>query len=601
MTGDGHLAGARAVLLAMDEAELINALAALCETVAVTKLLDDEIRTGVQARMSSNTREYQLRQQLQYIREQLGDTADDGEQVVKQLREQLATAHTWPDEAAQIAKTRLSALARMSPSSSEFQNTTKQLTWLAAVPWNKTTVPALEEAHVLRDLDERHFGAQPVKDWVLEQVAVMRLTQKRPPVLCLVGPPGVGKTSLAQGIAAALRRRLAMVPLAGINDGRLLRGSHPVYVGAEPGQIIKAAIRVGTLAPVFLLDEADRLKESFANDAAIALAQMLDQARQGEYRDDYLEVPVDLSRAMFIATATQESDIHPTLRSRMEILKMWGYSPAEKFEIARNHLGPDTIASHGLSGRIVIDDGALRHIITRYTTGPGVRDLASALAKICRRSAKQAAGKVDPILISKELVHSFLGPAPMRARETSEALPGVIATTTLNRLGASVWPVRCLVMPGTGKITLTGNVADYMKELTTVAITLLRARDAKTQDGRALLQCDLHVQLDGDGSGPGGTGAAILIALASAICEKAPKHATLALGTIDLTGQLCGIDDLYPQVLAAQAAGIKEIVLSELHREDIDQLPTRMRTGNTLFSYVRTVDRMLELVGIKLG
>ncbi|HRG96428.1 MAG TPA: endopeptidase La [Polyangiaceae bacterium] len=550
----------------------------------------ERINSQIKEEMGKNQREYVLRQQLKAIKEELGE--DDGDQGdLDGLEDRIAKANL-PGEAEQVAKKQIKRLRNMQVGSAEYTVVRTYLDWILDIPWHVTTADNLDIAAVRRVLDEDHYGLEKVKKRILEYLAVRKLKKdKKGPILCLLGPPGVGKTSLGRSIARALGRKFHRMSLGGVHDEAAIRGHRRTYVGALPGQIIQGMKKVGTINPVIMMDEVDKLGHDFRGDPASALLEVLDPEQNNTFADHYLEIPYDLSNVMFIATANIADPIPAPLRDRMEILEIPGYTRREKLAIARQHLIPKQIEEHGIASQPATDgtalleirDPAVEVVIDGYTREAGVRTLERQIASVIRGVAvKVAEGDFAPRRIETEdHVREFLGPTRYTsdvAERTSET--GVCTGLAWTSVGGEILFIEATRMYGSGKLQLTGQLGDVMKESAHAALSYVRANSDKFGIAKDFLEkSDIHIHIPAGAMPKDGPSAGVTMftALVSLLTGIRVRHDVAMTGEISLRGRVLPIGGLKEKVLAAHRAGIKRIVLPERNVADLEDVPAEVK------------------------
>ena len=559
----------------------------------------ERINSQIKEEMGKNQREYVLRQQLKAIKEELGD--DEGDQGdLDGVEEKIAKANL-PSEADQVARKQLKRLRAMQVGSAEYTVVRTYLDWILDVPWHTSTQDNLDIAAVRKVLDDDHYGLEKVKKRLLEYLAVRKLKQdKKGPILCFIGPPGVGKTSLGRSIANALGRKFHRISLGGVHDEAAIRGHRRTYVGALPGQIIQGMKKSGTVNPVFMLDEVDKLGHDFRGDPASALLEVLDPEQNHTFADHYLEIPYDLSHVMFIATANIADPIPPPLRDRMEILEIPGYTRREKLAIARRHLLPKQLSDHGLTQeQLEITDRALEEIIDHYTREAGVRNLERSIAAVVRGYAvkvaegESASRRVD----NEDEVHEFLGPPKYTsevAERTSES--GVATGLAWTRVGGEILFIEATRMFGTGKMQLTGQLGDVMKESAHAALSFVRSNANHFGVEKDFLEkSDLHIHIPAGAMPKDGPSAGVTMftALVSLLTGIHVRHDVAMTGEITLRGRVLPVGGIKEKVLAAHRAGIKRIVLPERNRVDLEEVPKEI-IDELEFIFVSRMEQVLE-------
>jgi ATP-dependent Lon protease len=607
--------GALADLVAANLDAPVEEKAALLETVEVkerirkvlrllTRQLEilkmrERINSQIKEEMGKNQREYVLRQQLKAIKEELGE--DDGDQSdLDALEDRIAKA-TLPTEAEQVAKKQVKRLRNMQVGSAEYTVVRTYLDWILDLPWHNQTPDNMDIATVRKVLDEDHYGLEKVKKRILEYLAVRKLKKdKKGPILCLIGPPGVGKTSLGRSIARSLGRKFHRISLGGVHDEAAIRGHRRTYVGALPGQIIQGMKKATTINPVFMMDEIDKIGHDFRGDPAAALLEVLDPEQNNTFADHYLEIPYDLSNVMFVATANVADPIPAPLRDRMEILEIPGYTRREKMAIARQHLIPKQIEEHGITPQqLEITDPAVDLIIDFYTREAGVRTLERQIASVIRGVAvKIAEGDLTPRKIeNEEQVREFLGPQRYTsevAERTEEA--GVATGLAWTSVGGEILFIEATRMYGTAKLQLTGQLGDVMKESAQAALSYVRTNAEKYGIAKDFLEkSDIHIHIPAGGMPKDGPSAGVTMftALVSMLTGVRVRHDVAMTGEITLRGRVLPIGGLKEKVLAAHRAGIKRVIVPERNKPDLDEVPNEVK-NDLEFVFVAKMDQVLE-------
>jgi ATP-dependent Lon protease len=559
----------------------------------------ERINSQIKEEMGKNQREYVLRQQLKAIKEELGE--DDGDQGdLDGLEDRIAKANL-PGEAETVAKKQLKRLRTMQVGSAEYTVVRTYLDWILDIPWTNQTTDNLEISQVRKVLDEDHYGLEKVKKRILEYLAVRKLKQdKKGPILCLIGPPGVGKTSLGRSIARALGRKFHRISLGGVHDEAAIRGHRRTYVGALPGQIIQGMKKSATINPIFMMDEVDKIGHDFRGDPSAALLEVLDPEQNNTFADHYLEIPYDLSHVMFVATANVADPIPPPLRDRMEILEIPGYTRREKLAIARQHLLPKQLGEHGLTTeQLEITDRALEEIIDHYTREAGVRSLERQIAGVIRGVAvKVAEGEIQKRRVDNEDdLHEFLGAARYMsevAERTAES--GVATGLAWTSVGGEILFIEATKMYGTGKLQLTGQLGDVMKESAQAALSFVRSNAGHYGIAKDFLEkSDLHIHIPAGGMPKDGPSAGVTMftALVSLLTGIKVRHDVAMTGEITLRGRVLPIGGLKEKVLAAHRAGIKRIIVPERNRADLEEVPKEV-TDELTFFFVSRMEQVLE-------
>ena len=543
----------------------------------------ERINSQIKEEMGKNQREYVLRQQLRAIKEELGeDEGDQGDLDV--LDERLAKANL-PSEADDVAHKQLKRLRQMQVGSAEYTVVRTYIDWILDIPWSKQTADNTDIAAVRKVLDEDHTGLEKVKKRIVEYLAVRKLkADKKGPILCLIGPPGVGKTSLGRSVARAVGRKFHRISLGGVHDEAAIRGHRRTYVGALPGQVIQGMKKAGTINPVFMLDEIDKVGHDFRGDPAAALLEVLDPEQNDTFSDHYLEIPYDLSKVMFIATANVGDTIPAPLRDRMEIIEIPSYTRREKADIARVHLVPKQLEEHGIKPeQVTLGDAAIESIIDHYTREAGVRNLERQIASVIRGVAvKVAEGEKGPWAISdEESLRPYLG-APRFISEVAErtAETGVATGLAWTSVGGEILFIECTKMHGTGKLQLTGQLGDVMKESAQTAMSYVRTRAKAFGIAEDFLEkADVHIHIPAGGmpkDGPS-AGVTMMTAIVSLLTGIHVRHDVAMTGEITLRGRVLPVGGVKEKVLAAHRAGIKRIILPERNVADLDEIPAEVR------------------------
>ncbi len=562
----------------------------------------EEISTIVEEEMSSSQREYLLRQQIKQIRRELGET-DVDEDEVENLRERIALARL-PREAESAAKRELRRMTNMNPAGGEYQVARTYVEWLADLPWAKTTQDRLDVQQARRVLDEDHYGLEKPKRRIVEYIAVRKLRRDgRAPILCFVGPPGVGKTSLGRSIARASGRAFCRVSLGGVSDEAEVRGHRRTYVGAFPGRIISGLKKAGSRNPVMILDEIDKLGRDQRGDPASALLEVLDPEQNSQFTDHYIDAPFDLSKVMFIATANQKSTIPGPLLDRMEVIEIPGYTPREKRSIARDFLIPRQLAEHGLSPeRLDFSDEAIDMMIESYTHEAGVRKLEQEAAAVCRAIAvRLAKGEDVSVLADPPFIETVLGPPKARRQQPERsARAGVATGLAWTPAGGDLLFVEATQMPGSGRLHLTGSMGDVLKESAAAAFTFIRARaqDLGLEED-FVSRTDIHVHLPAGGVPKDGAAAGIplFVALASLLTKLRVRPDVAMSGEITLRGNVLKVGGIKEKCLAAHRAGIKRILLPTRNEPDLEEVPDEVREDLEII-LVSKVEEVLSLVAV---
>jgi len=564
-----------------------------------------EMAKKVSDRVGKSNREAMLREQLKVIREELGEDGDTGGDGG--YRERIAGSK-MPDDIKKKALTEAGKLETGGPQNHESTVIRNWLDLLLDLPWTTEEKKSIDIAEARRVLEAHHNGLEKVKERIIQHLAVMKLKhEKQGSILLFVGPPGTGKTSLGKSIAEALGRKYVRVSLGGVRDEAEIRGHRRTYIGALPGRILQGIRKAGTKNPVFVLDEIDKLASSYAGDPASALLEVLDPEQNNTFSDHYLEVPYDLSDVLFIATANSLATIPAPLLDRMELITISGYTKNEKFAIAHDHLIPAVLAEHGLDAETLrFDDAATRMIIDKYTREAGVRWLRKQLAKAARHvSEKIVEGSAEkPFVVTTENLGTVLGKELIRQEVArKEAVPGVITGLAWTPVGGEILFIEGTFMPGTGKLTLTGQLGDIMKESATISLSLIRSRLAGRQHGFDFMTSDIHVHVPSGATPKDGPSAGVTIfsALASLITGKTADPHLAMTGEITLSGAVLPVGGIKEKVLAAHRAGIRKVILPRENVRDLEDVPDDVR-AEMAFVPVDTVEDVLkEALGISLS
>jgi len=563
--------------------------------------LENLIHNQVQQEVDKTQREYFLREQLKAIQRELGET-DPTIQEHEELREKILTCG-MPEEVKMRANKeldRLNALPSMAPDGGVIRT---YLDWLVSLPWDKATTDRLDVKEAATILEENHYGLEKVKERVLEYIAVRKLSHSmRSPILCFVGPPGVGKTSLGRSIAQALNRKFVRLSLGGVHDEAEIRGHRRTYVGALPGRIIQTMKTAGTTNPLFVLDEVDKIGSDFRGDPAAALLEVLDPEQNHAFSDHYLEIPYDLSQVIFLTTANILHPVPAALRDRMEVIELPGYTEEEKLHIAHRFLIPRQMSEHGLSAsRVEISDEAVRYIIREYTFEAGVRNLEREIASVLRKVARKVAeGRRSKTKITSDKVHGYLGPQKHfygQAEEEDEV--GVATGVSWTSAGGDLTTVEATLMDGRGNLILTGQLGDVMKESAQAALSYARSRAGQLGiENRFYEKYDIHLHLPAGAIPKDGPSAGITMATAliSALTKRAARRDVAMTGEITLRGRVLPIGGVKEKVLAAHRAGIKTFILPKRNMKDLEDVPREVIHE----LHIVPVERMDDVVNVAL-
>ena len=584
----------------LEERDVTKRLRRLSEVLARELELVEigtKIQSQVHSEMEKGQREYFLRQQLKAIQEELGEV-DEQEAEAAELRRQLEEAEL-PEHAWKQAERELSRFEKLPPQAAEHGVIRTYLEWLASLPWSKANVDNLDLKHARETLDRDHYDIQKVKDRILEFLAVRKLKpDARSSILCFVGPPGVGKTSLGRSVAAAMGRAFERISVGGVRDESEIRGHRRTYIGAMPGTIVRALRDAGSNNPVFMIDEIDKMGADFRGDPASAMLEVLDPEQNSSFRDHYLDLPFDLSSCFFICTANQLDTVPPALRDRMELIELSGYTHEEKREIAKRYLVPRQMEHNGVGrSKIEFTDEALDLVIDGYTHEAGVRSLERELGSLCRKVAREfAEGKRrSKRTIRPPVVRQLLGKPhfePDVQQRTDE--PGVATGLAWTPAGGDILFVEATAFPGDGKLQITGQLGDVMKESAAAALSYVKSVDNGVPDG-FFREHDLHLHVPAGAIPKDGPSAGITMAtaLASRATGRPVRSDTAMTGEITLTGKVLPIGGLKEKALAAQRAGINRLIVPRRNEADIDDIPAHLRR-KMKFVFVDGVDEVLE-------
>ncbi|AXA36780.1 MAG: endopeptidase La [Candidatus Hydrogenedentota bacterium] len=565
--------------------------------------LEEQITQQVAHQIAKNQKEYFLNEKLKAIEHELGIQSDEDEEI-EELEELIARSR-MSREAREKAERELSRLAKMAPMSPEATVSRTYIEWLLDLPWGKFTRDKTDIAKAQQILDSQHYGLEKVKDRILEFLAVHQLTKHvTGPILCLVGPPGVGKTSLARSIAQALGRKFVRVSLGGIRDEAEIRGHRRTYVGSLPGRIIQGMKKAGSMNPVFLLDEVDKMSSDFRGDPASALLEVLDPEQNKNFSDHYLEVDFDLSRVLFITTANTVEGIPLPLLDRMELIRIPGYTEYEKLKIAEMFLVPKQLKAHGLNNRRVkFETEAIRTIITAYTREAGVRNLEREIARICRRVAREilakgtTSGRRGGITITPDKVREYLGPVRYRDLEVDKK-PAVGVATGLawTEVGGEILPTEVTVMKGRGNLVLTGKLGEVMQESAKTALSYIRSRQEELNIPRDFYRTlDIHIHIPEGAVPKDGPSAGVTMAtsMVSALTNRPVRQDVAMTGEITLRGKVLKIGGLKEKILAAHRAHIHHVIIPHENEDELEEIPAEIRQ-EMKFTLVDTVDEVLQ-------
>jgi ATP-dependent Lon protease len=588
---------AQGILATLDPLERLKRVNDMLLREVELLTMQQEISLQARGEMDRSQREYYLRQQLKAIHQELGEGNELGEEIASYRH--LAEQKRMPEAARQELERQAGRLERSHPDSAETSLIRTYLETMTSLPWGTVSEDQLDLPNARRILDEDHYDLEKVKERILEYLAVRKLNPtSKGPILCFVGPPGVGKTSLGRSIARALGRRFVRQSLGGIRDEAEIRGHRRTYVGAMPGRVLQGLTQAGTGNPVFMLDEIDKLGADYRGDPSAALLEVLDPEQNGTFRDHYLGVDYDLSQVMFITTANLLEPIQPAFLDRMEVIRLSGYTTEEKLHIARRHLIPKQLGEHGLAKEnVAFTDAALRRIVRDYAREAGLRNLEREIAAVCRKTAvRVASGETVSQTVTADNLPDLLG-AP---RHIAEELlrrdrVGVATGLAWTAAGGELLFVEVVIVPGKGELKLTGQLGDVMKESAHAALTYTRAV-ASALDADFFTRHDLHIHVPAGSIPKDGPSAGITIgtALVSAVEKKAVNRRVAMTGEITLRGDVMPIGGLKEKILAARAAGIRTVLLPKLNQRDLAEIPPELSKGLT-FHLVEHMDEVLEL------
>ncbi|PLX23565.1 MAG: endopeptidase La [Ignavibacteria bacterium] len=585
------------LLETMDMKEFLNKLAMVLSRQIQRQELSQKIQADVQDSINKAQREYFLREQLRAIKKELGEEKDQLE--VDEMRKKLDEL-TMPDEIRKVAEKELNRLSVMNPAAAEYSVTRNYLDWLLEMPWSERTEDNLDIKSVRKQLDADHYGLDRVKKRILEYLAVRKLkNDMRGPILCFVGPPGVGKTSLGRSIAEAMGRKYVRFSLGGVRDEAEIRGHRRTYIGALPGRIIQSIKKAGSNNPVMVLDEIDKVGTDFRGDPTSALLEVLDPEQNVNFSDHYLEVPFDLSNVLFIATANTLDTIQPALRDRMEIIEIPSYIMDEKVHIARRHLLPKQLGEHGLTGKqLVLGDDVIRDVIDRYTRESGVRNLERKLADVCRGAARRIAeGEAKRITVTGEKLPEYITSRKFYP-EIAERIcvPGIATGLAWTPVGGDILFIEATKMKGKGRLIITGQVRDVMKESVQAAMSYIAANAKELgvpENFREVFDIHVHVPAGAVPKDGPSAGVTMLTALTSLLTGRIVRNDLGMTGEITLRGQVLPIGGVKEKVLAAHRAGIKTVLLPKRNEDDLKEIPESVRNEIT-FLLVEQMDEVLE-------
>jgi ATP-dependent Lon protease len=561
----------------------------------------NEIQNKVKRDLDRQQREYFLHQQMRTIQDELGDNPQD--QDVAEFRER-ATAKKWNETVEKAFYKELDKLQRMNPQGAEYTVQMNFLDVMLDLPWNEYTKDNLDLKRAKKILERDHAGLEKVKERILEYLAVLKIRgNMKSPILCFYGPPGVGKTSLGKSIAEALGRKYVRMSLGGLHDEAEIRGHRKTYIGAMPGRVIQSLKKAESANPVFVLDEIDKLGRGFHGDPSSALLEVLDPEQNGAFYDNYVENEFDLSKVLFIATANSLGDIQGPLRDRMEIIEVNGYTVEEKIEIGKKHLIPKQLAAHGLNSKqFEIEKAALEQVVLSYTNESGVRGLDKQLAKLVRSRAKQIANEeAFELVIKPSDLFTFLGAGRNQSKSIANDVAGVVTGLAWTAVGGDILFIESSISQGNGKLTLTGNLGDVMKESAVIALAFLKSHSDWLSLPQAVFNDhDVHLHVPEGATPKDGPSAGItmLTSLASLFTQRKVKKDLAMTGEITLRGEVLPVGGIKEKLLAAKRSGIKEIIMSSKNKQDVDEIEARYLKGLKIH-YVETMKSVLDIALMK--
>ena len=589
----------------LETAEIVERLDLLNKHLAKeieVQQLRAKIQTEVQDQVQQSQRDYYLREQMKAIQKELGEQ-DDGQRETDELRQKIDAAG-MPEDVKKEAMKELTRLSRMSPMAADYSLTRNYIEWLAVLPWAKSSAAKIDIGKAREILDEDHYELKKVKDRILDYLSVLELKpDMKGPILCFVGPPGVGKTSLGRSIARALGRKFQRISLGGMHDEAEIRGHRRTYIGALPGQIIQSIRRAETNDPVIMLDEVDKLGRDFRGDPASALLETLDPEQNNTFRDNYLDVPFDLSKVLFICTANMLDTVPPPLLDRMELIPLQGYTEEEKVQIANRYLIPRQIKGNGITDeQIEIPEDAVRYIVRHYTREAGVRKLEQALGTVCRKQARRVVeGHAEKLVVTREVIKEFLGGIQVRVdTEVAERVkrPGVAVGLAWTPAGGDILFIEANKMKGKGGFTMTGQIGEVMQESMQAALTWVRSNAASLGLAEDFTKdIDLHIHVPAGAIPKDGPSAGVTMAtvLASLLTDTPVRPLTAMTGEITLSGNVLPVGGIKEKFLAARRAGVETIILPAENRQDVEEdLTPEMMAGLTVH-YANRIEDVLAV------
>jgi ATP-dependent Lon protease len=594
---DADLKKKQAILEETDILKRAELIIEILEIEAQVVELRNQISNKVRREMDKQQRDYFLHQQIRTIQDELGDNPQDSDFREMEVR---SKDKKWDEKVAKLFQKELSKLQRMNPQSAEYTVQLNYLDTLLELPWDDFTKDNLDLKFAEKVLNRDHFGMEKVKERILEYLAVLKLKgDMKSPILCFYGPPGVGKTSLGKSIAEALGRKYVRMSLGGVHDEAEIRGHRKTYIGAMPGRVIQHIKKSQSANPVFILDEIDKLGRSNHGDPSSAMLEVLDPEQNSAFYDNFVETEFDLSKVLFIATANNLSTIQSPLLDRMEIIEVSGYTVEEKIEIAKRHLLPKQLEAHGISSKqLTIDKKVLEQLIDQYTSESGVRSLDKRLAKLARNRAKQVALDEDfkVKLVAEDLV-KLLGPGREKTKYDTNEVPGVVTGLAWTSVGGDILFIESSLTQGKGKLTLTGNLGDVMKESAVIALEYLKSHASLLKLEQAIFdERNIHIHVPEGATPKDGPSAGItmLTSIASSFTNRKVKKGLAMTGEITLRGEVLPVGGIKEKILAAKRASIKEIILCERNRVDIEEIEQSYLKG-LKFHYVKSMKEVLDI------
>ncbi|WP_419175038.1 endopeptidase La [Desulfosediminicola sp.] len=590
----------QAILEEVDPVKRLKLVNQLLSKELEVSTVQAKIQNDAKEEMSKSQREYFLREQLHALQKELGDT-DERAQEIEELEEKLKKTK-MPKDVKKEAQKQLSRMEMMHPDSSEATIIRTYIDWILDIPWHKSTTDRLDLVEAKLVLDEDHYGLEKVKERILEYLAVRKLNEStKGPILCFVGPPGVGKTSLGQSIARAMGRKFHRISLGGMRDEAEIRGHRRTYIGAMPGRIVQGLKTVASNNPIFMMDEIDKIGSDYRGDPSSALLEVLDPEQNSEFSDHYLNLPLDLSKVMFITTANMSDTIPGPLLDRMEVIRLSGYTLEEKTVIARKYLLPRQLKENGLKpSHMRMTDETLQQVITHYTYEAGLRNLEREIGKVCRKVARKVAeGGRGPYTVSKNNIDKYLGPPKTIPESEIERLeqPGLVTGLAWTEVGGEILQIEVNLMPGKGKLTLTGQLGDVMKESAQAALTYCRSRSEDLKVAEDYFdKIDLHVHVPAGAIPKDGPSAGITMATAlySAIVKEKVVGKLAMTGEVTLRGRVLPIGGLKEKALAALRAGIDKVIIPEQNKKDLADIPQDIRDKMDFFP-VKDMDEVVKI------